>query len=105
VSDIGVEELARRRSAGEGLMIVDVREQWEVEIASIPGATHIPMARVVADPAAVPRDREVVVMCHAGGRSRRVVDYLVGAGYDRVRNLAGGIDAWSQRIDPTVTRY
>lgn len=105
MNDIGVEELARRRAAGDDLMIVDVREPWELEIASIPGTTHIPMARVAAEPAAVPRDREVVVMCHAGGRSRRVVEFLTAAGYDRVRNLAGGIDAWSLHVDPTVTRY
>ena len=105
MSDIGVEELARRRAAGEDVLIVDVREPWEVAIASIPGTTHIPMARVAADPAAVPRDREVVVMCHSGGRSRRVVQLLTAAGYDRVRNLAGGIDAWSRKVDPAVPRY
>lgn len=105
MSDIGVDELARRRAAGEDVLIVDVREPWEVEIASIPGATYIPMARVAADPTVVPRDREVVVMCHAGGRSRRVVQLLTAAGYDRVRNLAGGIDAWSRKVDPAVRRY
>jgi len=105
VSDISVAELARRRAAGEDVTIVDVREPWEVAIASIPGTTHIPMARIAADPSAVPRDREVVVMCHAGGRSRRVVDALAAAGYDRVRNLTGGIDAWSLQVDPAVPRY
>lgn len=105
MSDISVAELARRRAAGEDVTIVDVREPWEMAIASIPGTTNIPMARIAADPSAVPRDREVVVMCHAGGRSRRVVDALEAAGYDRIRNLAGGIDAWSLQVDPAVPRY
>lgn len=105
VPEISVEELARLRDAGAAVTVVDVREPWEVAVAALPGSTNVPMRQLAADPSVVPRTGDVVVMCHAGGRSERVVAFLVGQGYANVRNLVGGIDAWSERIDPTVPRY
>jgi len=91
-------EFVARRQAGAALYLLDVREADEVAAASVPGAVHIPMGEVPARLAEIPRDREVVVMCHAGGRSLRVASYLAGEGYQPVTNLTGGILAWAAEI-------
>ncbi len=105
VPELSVEELARLRNEGAEIMLIDVREAVEIATASLPGTTNIPMRTLASDLSIVPRDRDVVVMCHLGGRSERVTAYLIAQGYTNVRNLTGGIDAWSQRIDPSITRY
>jgi len=105
IPEISVEELSRLRDEGAAFTLVDVREPWELAIAALPGTTNIPMRRLAEDISAIPRDGDVVVICHVGGRSGRVVEYLAASGYTNVRNLTGGIDAWSQRIDPSIPRY
>src|SRR5262245_36599058 len=97
---------ARWPDAGaEGVTLLDVREHDELSIASVAGARHIPMREIPARLAELDRDRPIVVMCHSGGRSRRVADYLSSNGFQQVFNLRGGIDAWSTEIDPQVPRY
>ena len=86
-------------------VLVDVREPWEWNLARIEGAAHIPMQQIPArfdelDPA-----HPTVVYCHHGMRSLQVVAFLQRAGFSRLHNLAGGINAWSQEIDPTVPTY
>jgi rhodanese-related sulfurtransferase len=93
---------AERRSE---VVLLDVREHVELEIASVEGARHIPMREVPERLADLDRNTPLVVMCHAGGRSRRVAEYLQGNGFEHVFNLKGGIDAWSTEIDPLVPRY
>jgi rhodanese-related sulfurtransferase len=105
VTEISVVELKRRRDAGEPHLLLDVREPDEIATASVAGATTIPMAEVPARIAELPTDRPIVVMCHAGGRSARVTAFLNGNGFPNAVNLAGGIDDWSERIDPAVPRY
>jgi rhodanese-related sulfurtransferase len=85
--------------------LLDVREHVELEIASVSRALHIPMREIPARLAELDRDRPIVVMCHSGGRSRRVAEYLSSNGFAEVFNLRGGIDAWSTEIDPQVPRY
>jgi rhodanese-related sulfurtransferase len=85
--------------------LLDVREHEERAIASLAQAVHIPMREIPARLAELPRDKPIVVMCHLGGRSRRVAQYLAANGFEPVFNLMGGIDAWSQDIDSTVPRY
>ena len=85
--------------------LLDVREPWEAAIAAITGSTLIPLGELgdrvgELDPAA-----SVVVYCHLGVRSEYAARLLAGAGFARVRNLAGGIDAWSRSVDATVVRY
>jgi rhodanese-related sulfurtransferase len=87
------------------VVLLDVRELSELEIASVAGALHIPMNQIPARIAELDRSKPLVVMCHAGGRSRRVAEYLHGNGFGNVFNLRGGIDAWSTEIDPQVPRY
>ena len=97
---------ARWPAAGDlHVTLLDVREHVELEIASVERARHIPMREIPARLAELDRDRPIVVMCHSGGRSRRVADYLASHGFTEVFNLKGGIDAWSTEIDPQVPRY
>jgi rhodanese-related sulfurtransferase len=105
--EISAQELADRISAGKPLLIVDVREDWEREIGAIPNDTHIPMNTVpqrVTDFKA-PQGGDIVIYCHGGVRSMMVAGYLEQNGVPSVGSLAGGIDAWSTSIDPTVPRY
>ena len=89
----------------EEVTLLDVREPAEIEIASLPDTTTIPMMEIPTRLAELNPDATVVVMCHSGGRSRRVAEFLIASGFSRVFNLTGGIDAWSQQIDPSIPRY
>ena len=90
---------------GEGVVLLDVREHAEVATAAVEGALHIPMREVPARLAELETDKPLVVMCHSGGRSQRVAQFLLGNGFSNVFNLEGGIDAWSTQIDSQVPRY
>jgi rhodanese-related sulfurtransferase len=105
VREISVEELKARRDRGENPLVLDVREAWELQLASIPGVVHVPMNQVPARLAEFARDAETIVMCHAGGRSMRVAQYLSNQCFSNVANLSGGISAWSERVDATVPQY
>ena len=98
-------ELKARLDSGMDVLLLDVREPFEYAIAHLTGAELIPMRQVPAAVGRLPRDREIVVYCHHGIRSRSVAEVLRGAGFTRVANLAGGIDRWSADVDPDVSRY
>ena len=104
IPQLTVKELKRRIDAGEEAYILDVREPWEYKIAQI-GGMLIPQNEVPKRLSEIDREREVVVHCHAGVRSQRIAEFLKQSGYPRVANLAGGIQAWSSEIDPTVPKY
>ncbi len=97
--------LRDRRDNGELWQLLDVRETWEVELANVVGAVHIPMAEVPHRHQELKRDRPLAVLCHSGVRSARVAAYLLEIGFNTVANIAGGIDAWSQEVDSSVPRY
>jgi adenylyltransferase/sulfurtransferase len=104
-AELSVEELKLKRDRGDAFVLVDVREPHEVEIASLTGAINVPLRQLPEhlerlDPAA-----EIVVLCKVGARSARAVKLLREAGFPRARNVAGGIDRWAERIDPSVPRY
>jgi adenylyltransferase/sulfurtransferase len=105
--EVSAHALSSRRAAGEELLLLDVRERAEWETAHIEGARLVPLATLGAhlDELAAWRERPVVVHCHHGGRSAKACAVLAAAGFRRVENLAGGIDAWSLTVDPTVPRY
>jgi rhodanese-related sulfurtransferase len=105
VREISVEELNARRDGGENPLVIDVREDWEVQLASIPNVLHVPMNQVPARLAEFSREAETIVMCHAGGRSMRVAQFLANQGFTNVANLSGGISAWSESVDATVPQY
>jgi len=98
-------ELAARRSAGEPLTVIDVREDWEFAIAHLEGATLVPLSTLVNAERGIAREGELIVYCHHGVRSARAAEYLRSCGITGARSLAGGIDRWSLEIDPTVPRY
>ena len=90
---------------GTVVVLLDVREHMELELAALPAAVHIPMREVPARLAELDRSTPLVVMCHSGVRSGRVAEYLLGNGFSQVFNLRGGIEAWSTEMDPQVPRY
>lgn len=102
---ISVQGLAAWQSADVPHHVLDVREPHEVEIAPMAHAQHIPMGQVPSRLAEIPADAPLVVLCHHGARSQRVVDFLRGAGRAQILNLEGGIDAWSLQIDKSLPRY
>jgi adenylyltransferase/sulfurtransferase len=104
IPQISVKEFKARRDAGEDVYLLDVREPYEYQIAQI-GGTLIPQNDVPNRLAEVPRDREIVVHCRSGARSQRIAEFLKQSGYTQVANLAGGILAWSDEIDPKVQKY
>ena len=104
IPQITVKELKRRIDAGEDVQLIDVREPYEYQIAQI-GGKLIPQNDLPLRLAEIDRDREVVVHCRSGARSQRIAEFLKQAGYPRVVNLAGGILAWSDEIDPKVQKY
>jgi rhodanese-related sulfurtransferase len=105
VHEISAAELKARRDRGENPLVIDVREAWELQLAAIPDVVHVPMNQVPARIAEFSRDAETIVMCHAGGRSMRVAQFLAAQGFTNVANLTGGIAAWSEAVDATVPRY
>jgi rhodanese-related sulfurtransferase len=105
VEEIEPLELKARLDRGERIEVLDVREQEEIAVASFPGATHIPMGDVPSRLTELDPDAHWVVVCHHGIRSAQVAMYLAHMGFERVANLAGGIDAWSLNADPRIPRY
>jgi rhodanese-related sulfurtransferase len=103
--DITPVELARRLRSENAPLLLDVRTSRELRIASLPGSVHIPLHLLPARLQQLDRGREIVVLCHLGGRSSFAVELLRAAGFAAARNLAGGIDRWSAEIDPAVPRY
>ena len=86
-------------------LLLDVREPWEWEAARIEGSQHMPMREVPARLGEIDPDREVVAICHHGGRSQQVAIFLEKNGFSKVHNLQGGVDAWSHTVDPAVPLY
>ena len=103
VPQIPVQELKRRRDAGEKPFVLDVREPWEYQVANL-GGHLIPQGELPARAGELPRDQTIVVQCKSGGRSQKAAEYLQGQGY-QVENLAGGILGWASEIDPQVPKY
>lgn len=104
--EISVAQLASWLAEDVPIRLLDVREDWEIRRSRIgDDAIHLPLRELPPRVDDVPRDDVVVVYCHHGGRSAAAVQFLRSQGYDRATNLAGGIDAWSREVDPSVPRY
>jgi adenylyltransferase/sulfurtransferase len=104
IPQVSPKDLKKRIDAGEDLFILDVREPFEYQIANI-GGTLIPQNDVAQRIGELDREREIVVQCKSGGRSQRIAEYLKQSGFSKVSNLAGGILAWSDEVDPKVPKY
>jgi adenylyltransferase/sulfurtransferase len=106
-TDCNVQELKQRIDSGAPPVLLDVRQPEEVAIAAIPGAITIPMGEIPSRLADLEAhaDAEIVVFCHHGMRSAMVQQFLLRHDFTNVRNLTGGIDAFSAEADPTIPRY
>lgn len=91
--------------AADRTVLLDVREPFELEICRVEGARHVPMRRIPETLADLPRDQHLLVLCHHGGRSRRVTEFLRAHGFTAVSNVSGGINAWAEEIAPGMARY
>lgn len=105
--EIEAKELAARLARGERIYLVDVRQQWEHEIAALPGSVLLPLGELTRrwEELEPPPGALTVVYCHHGVRSLSATAWLQRQGMPNVLSLAGGIDAWSAEIDPAVPRY
>jgi adenylyltransferase/sulfurtransferase len=104
VPEIQPEELKRKIQAGEEVFVLDVREPHEYQICNL-GGYLIPLNDLPRRVHELDSSREIVAHCRSGVRSAKAVDFLRNAGFRKVNNLAGGILAWSDRVDPTVPKY
>ena len=102
--DIQVEELKKRLDRGDDLFILDVREPHEYQICNIKGHL-IPLGDLPKRVNELDSSKEIVAHCRSGVRSAKAVDFLKQAGFKKVHNLAGGILAWADRVDPKMPKY
>lgn len=98
-------DIRQRLDAGEKFRFIDVREHDEYQTAQVEAAELLPMSAIQSWWQDLPRDEELVIMCHHGSRSAQVCMALSRAGFEQLTNLEGGIDAWSRDVDPDVPRY
>ena len=110
LTQISVQELAQRLSSGNvEIQLVDVREVRELEIANIEGFVNLPLSQFSEWSEQIPTrfdpDRETLVLCHHGVRSAQMCQWLMAQGFTNVKNIAGGIDAYSKLVDPGIPQY
>ncbi|PKQ62897.1 hypothetical protein BZG02_11180 [Labilibaculum filiforme] len=98
-------ELVQEMEKRKDLIMLDVREHSEIQICHLKDAMHVPMGQIPYKLADLPKNKDLIVFCHMGVRSKHVINYLQKNGFSRVYNLAGGIDRWSVEVDPKVQRY
>lgn len=103
--DITASELDERLRRGETLCLVDVREPHELAISSLPGARVIPLGQLAARISELDPSQEIVLFCKAGIRSKRALELMAGAGFHKLKNLKGGINAWAREVDPSLPIY
>ena len=102
---ISPKELKSSLDKGDKLVLVDVREEWEYSLAKLDGSILIPLGTLSQSLARLNRDSEIIAICHHGMRSADATNFLLQQGFQNVKNLVGGIDAWSTQVDGTVPRY
>jgi rhodanese-related sulfurtransferase len=106
LEEVDAPTLAAAMSGEDAPLLVDVRTDPERAVAAISPSLHIGLDQFLERaPAEIPRDGDVVLYCHVGARSAQAAVWMKANGWARVRSLAGGIDAWSQQVDPEVPRY
>ena len=107
ISQIAPKEVAswRADASRAAPLLVDVREPWEHERCRIDGSVLVPLSQLPARHAELPTDRDLVLVCHHGGRSQQAAMWLARNGHPHVHNLRGGVEAWALEIDPAMPRY
>jgi adenylyltransferase/sulfurtransferase len=104
IPQITPKELKQKLDSGENIFVLDVREPHEYQIANL-GAKLIPLNDLPARAGELDKNAEIVVHCKSGGRSQKASEFLAQNGFKNVQNLAGGITAWSNDVDPTIAKY
>ena|SRR5688572_9425830 len=107
MKSITASELASLLKLPDAPKLLDVREQEEFEIASLPDARLVPLGQIPASIEQIAdwKNEAIVVYCHHGIRSMHAIHFLAQAGFTNLTNLSGGIDAWSREVDPQTPRY
>ncbi len=105
MTEITPQELKTRLDGHTAPLLLDVRQDWETKLCRLPNAVHIPIEEIEVRVDELNPEDELVVYCHQGVRSAAVAEYLRQLGFKSVRNLAGGLDAWAQSVDPGMRRY
>lgn len=105
VPEVTVEELKAMRDRGDAVVLVDVREAREWPISDLPDSIKIPLGSLPQSLEKLSKDDDIVIYCRSGARSGNAVQFLLHNGYSKARNLAGGINKWAERIDPSLPRY
>lgn len=105
MDEITPQELKARLDRNDRPVLVDVRDDWETRLCRLENAVHLPMEELEFRTDELDRGDDIVVYCHHGVRSAAVADYLRRLGFTRVRNLAGGLDAWAATVDRSMRRY
>jgi molybdopterin/thiamine biosynthesis adenylyltransferase/rhodanese-related sulfurtransferase len=103
--EISAVDLAARLRSGRKIRLIDVREPHELAISSLPGEEVIPLGQLAARLSELDSAQEIVLFCRTGSRSKRALELLLSAGFKKVWNLSGGINAWAREIDPTLPVY
>ncbi|MDT3404091.1 rhodanese-like domain-containing protein [Mucilaginibacter terrae] len=104
MKEVTVEDLQRMKENGEDFQLIDVREDFEYQMSNLEGE-NIPLSGVLIEADKISHDKPVVIMCRSGKRSAMAVMQLEQQGYENLYNLKGGILAWQQEIDPTISVY
>lgn len=106
IEEISATELKRRIDAGDEIQLIDVRQPDENAFAKIPGAKLIPLGDIIRRMSEIDPTKETVIHCKMGGRSAKAIEVLKQAGFTgEMKNLKGGITAWSNEVDPKVPKY
>ena len=105
VREMSCRELAASLEQSQPISLLDVREDWEVEICMIEGALHIPLSELQGRVDELSPDRPLAIICHHGVRSRHAGMLLEEYGFKDVFNITGGIDIWAIEVEPDMTRY
>ena len=105
MQEIDVNSLNQKLSSKENFILLDVRTNQEVMISKIEGSIHIPMNEVPQRINELDNGKEIIVQCKSGKRSAKVCEFLLNSNFSNVKNLKGGIIAWSNEIDPSITVY
>lgn len=104
MKEVTVEELKKMRVNGEDFQLIDVREPFEYDIANI-GGELIPLGTIPQNLDKISKDKPVILQCKSGGRSGNATMFLEKQGFTNVHNLKGGILAWIDQIDPSLSKY
>ena len=99
---IEVEQIRKLLDEKAPIVLIDVREPAETAVSRIAGSKLIPLGELPARVGELDRNADIVIHCKAGGRSARACEFLLGQGFQKVRNVTGGLLAWAQRVDPSI---